>query len=481
MAGSVGLLALLLFSCTPYPHAFDVPEISKVDVVAGSAAIEFSTYIENDIDGVCECGFMYGVEGQEMIKIVSLLEGNSFASRVEDFLYDTRYQAYAYISNGQNVRRSNVFSFVTPLKPTASPDPEPEPDVPEPSPDPEPDLEPDPEDPDEVLDWSSASDLSANGTANCYIVSQSGLYKFKPTKGCSVSAVDGVSVEVLWETFGTTDAPRVGRLLRRTEYQDGYLCFKVPSPLAEGNAVVAMRDESGVILWSWHIWLTDQPQAQVYPNDAGVMMDRNLGATSATPGEVATIGLFYQWGRKDPFIASYSINRDKIAGSTNTWPSPVKSDNLTGTMEYAVANPMTFIASVSDNFDWQMPIDESRWTMFDKEKSIYDPCPAGWRVPEGGKKGIWAKAGFEYASWNDEKFGISLRTDSSTEIWYPAAGQRLDATSVSLLFTGGSGFYWSVGSYRYAYNLLFTGFGNVTPASYATSAAAAISVRCSQD
>ena len=476
MVGAVGLLALLLFSCTPYPHAFDIPEISKVDVVAGADAIEFSAYIENNIEGVCECGFMYGVEGQEMIKTISLLEGNSFTSRIEEFLYDSRYQAYAYISNGQNVIRSSVFSFVTPEQPSAPPSSDP--DLPS---DPEPLPEPDPEDPDEVVDWSTASDLSANGTANCYIVSEPGLYKFKPTKGCGESAIDGVfSAEVLWETLGTADAPRVGRLLRRTEYQDGYLCFKVPSPLAEGNAVVAARDDSGAILWSWHIWLTDQPQAQVYPNDAGVMMDRNLGATSATPGEVATIGLFYQWGRKDPFMASYSINRDKIAGSTNTWPSPVKSDSVTGTMEYAVANPMTFIASVN-NCDWQMPIDESRWTTFDKGKSIYDPCPAGWRVPEGGKTGIWAKAGFEYASWNDEKFGISLRTDSSTEIWYPAAGERLDATSVSLLFTGGSGFYWSVGSFRYAYHLIFTGLGGVHSASYSTSAAAAISVRCAQD
>lgn len=137
VAGSVGLLALLLFSCTPYPHAFDIPEISKVDVVAGSAAIEFSAYIENDIEGVFECGFMYGVEGQEMIKTISLLEGNSFTSRIEEFLYDSRYQAYAYISNGQNVIRSSVFSFVTPEQPSAPPssDPDspsdPEPDVPD--------------------------------------------------------------------------------------------------------------------------------------------------------------------------------------------------------------------------------------------------------------------------------------------------------------------------------------------------------------
>lgn len=137
MIGSAGLLALLLFSCTPYPHAFDIPEISKVDVVPGADAIEFSAYMENDIAGVYECGFMFGVEGQEMIKTISLLEGNSFTSRIEEFLYDSRYQAYAYISNGQNVIRSSVFSFVTPEQPSAPPSSnpdspsDPEPDVPD--------------------------------------------------------------------------------------------------------------------------------------------------------------------------------------------------------------------------------------------------------------------------------------------------------------------------------------------------------------
>ncbi len=33
-------------------------------------------------------------------------------------------------------------------------------------------------------------------------------------------------------------------------------------------------------------------------------MDRNLGALNNTPGDVANRGLFYQWGRKDPFLPS---------------------------------------------------------------------------------------------------------------------------------------------------------------------------------
>ena len=76
----------------------------------------------------------------------------------------------------------------------------------------------------------------------------------------------------------------------------------------EGNALIALCNADGDILWSWHIWFTDDPRGQEYYNNAGTMMDRNLGATSATPGDVGALGLLYQWGRKDPFLGSSSIH-----------------------------------------------------------------------------------------------------------------------------------------------------------------------------
>jgi hypothetical protein len=64
-------------------------------------------------------------------------------------------------------------------------------------------------------------------------------------------------------------------------------------------------DADGVILWSWHIWLVqDQIGYNTYANNAGVLMDRNLGATSAIEYDSGTIGLLYQWGRKDPFLSN---------------------------------------------------------------------------------------------------------------------------------------------------------------------------------
>lgn len=124
-----------------------------------------------------------------------------------------------------------------------------------------------------------------------------------------------------------------------------------PDVYKKGNAVVAAKDASGVILWSWHIWLTDQPNEEVYKNDAGVMMDRNLGALSVQKGSVLSLGLLYQYGRKDPFPSSSSISDATVAKTTGEWPTPVvdipilgSDQGITGDMEqFQIENPMTFI------------------------------------------------------------------------------------------------------------------------------------------
>ena len=175
------------------------------------------------------------------------------------------------------------------------------------------------------LNFSSATDLSSSASANCYIISEAGLYKFKTVKGNSTTSVGSVaSASILWETFGTDTAPEPSDLISGFCYKDGYIAFQTADTFKEGNAVIAAKDAEGNILWSWHIWFTDQPQAQVYNNDAGTMMDRNLGATSATKGDVGALGLLYQWGRKDPFLSSSSISDAIEAKSTITWPSAVE-------------------------------------------------------------------------------------------------------------------------------------------------------------
>ena len=320
--------------------------------------------------------------------------------------------------------------------------------------------------------------------ANCFIVSSSETYSFKTVKGNSSESVgDVASAEVLWESFGTSETPSVGSLIASVVAESGSIVFEVADPYREGNSVIAAKDASGTILWSWHIWLTDQPQGQVYNNNAGTMMDRNLGATSATPGDVGALGLLYQWGRKDPFLGSSSISEEIDAKSTITWPSTVSSNPTNGTIEYSVERPTTFITSndSGSNIDWyytgSSSTDDTRWQ---SAKTIYDPCPVGWRVPDGGDNGVWNVAGFSSTTYDDTNKGISFSISSPSTTWYPASGCRTYRGG-ALSNVGNNGRCWSVTPNSFsAYDLYFISNGSVSPTRI-NYRAYGFSVRCLQE
>ena len=327
-------------------------------------------------------------------------------------------------------------------------------------------------------------DLSSSGSANCYVVSGTGLYRFVTVKGNSSESVGVVtSSEILWEASETSSLLSSGDLINSVSYKDGYITFQTNDTYKEGNAVIAAKDAAGTILWSWHIWFTDQPQGQVYYNDAGTVMDRNLGATSAMTWDVGAQGLLYQWGRKDPFLCS-GIN------STNIWPSVVLSDSSKGTIDYATANPTIFITQNDKNSDWYYTgdnsIDNTRWTTSDMTKSIYDPCPSGWRVPDGGGNGVWAKALGSSLSFTDGSLsyesvggGINFydRFGSDYPIWYPASGYR-DGNDSGLSNVNRGGYYWTASpDGDKVFRMRFYKDGSVYPSNNYTPAYA-FSVRC---
>ena len=343
-----------------------------------------------------------------------------------------------------------------------------------------------------ALATSSYTDLSATSSANCYIISQSGSYCFPVVRGNASSdwLVKTTESEVLWESFGTDVEPKVGDIIKSVYFEEGYISFKTANPFKEGNAVIAAKDASGNIIWSWHIWLTDEPQEQEYFNNAGTMMDRNLGATSATPGKVGALGLLYQWGRKDPFLGSSSIVNCTNAKSTITWPSSVSSDSSTGTIAYSIANPTTFIEKNWEDYEWYYPGSESTdntfWTRSDKSKSIYDPCPSGWRVPDGGDNGVWSKALGTSArikhSYDSSNMGMNFsgKFGAASMIWYPGAACR-DGENGRLYNNGEedmNGEYWAVPADSNDWLSLFlTDTGYVNPSTGGSSADGR-SVRC---
>lgn len=278
---------------------------------------------------------------------------------------------------------------------------------------------------------SDAINLSEGETANCYIANQKGkTYQFYALKkGNGDNSLDGtpVKAEVLWESFGTSEVPERGDVIASETVlgADGYVTFTAGQ---DGNAVIAVKDASDNILWSWHIWVCDGfdpvATAQVYYNNAGTLMDRNLGAISATPGDARANGLFFQWGRKDPFMGA--DENWGVAQSSITWPASVQASPELG-IDYSVKNPTTFITGVNGDWLYDYSSYPVRWT---SAKTEYDPCPPGWRVPDSGREGVWAKA----LGSSDSRYVEGLRDEEhkgcnmsgyfgdAPVIWYPATG-----------------------------------------------------------
>ena len=130
----------------------------------------------------------------------------------------------------------------------------------------------------------------------------------------------------------------------------------------------------------------------------------------------------------------------------------MSSDSSNGTIAYATSHPTTFITCKEGHRDWYYTgdgtVDNTRWTVPTRAKSIYDPCPAGWRVPDGGDYGVWSLASgssratdYPYDSTN-EGMNFSGKFGSAIAIWYPASGYRFDHDG-SLRNVGKIGYYWS--------------------------------------
>ena len=236
-------------------------------------------------------------------------------------------------------------------------------------------------------------DLSKNETANCYIVPAKGSYKFKATvKGNGSADLAGVSkttdaatissASLVWASFGTSTAPAADEIIKDISYSDGYVYFSTADTYREGNAVVAIKDADGNILWSWHLWICNYDESYLTGANSVKMMNRNLGALS-TDGSYLGYGMYYQWGRKDPFLGTTTPGSDVTAKVHGTAKSIV-----TGAVPLATAiqNPANYYIQYNTADRWENGdhwcSDNTKMTLWaENSKTIFDPCPPGWRVP----------------------------------------------------------------------------------------------------
>lgn len=286
--------------------------------------------------------------------------------------------------------------------------------------------------------------LDMNGTANCYIFTpETALRSFdatvqgngRATKNIPPKKIKGgAKAVVLWHTGHSSPVGQVA-------YRDGRIYFVTASGGTGANAVIGLLDAAGNVLWSWHIWRTADPEAnaQTYP-DGRTFMDRNLGSTGArtSDGEavVQGYGFYYQWGRKDPFIYPnrYSETRPCTDASYTEGFKPRQTTYTTATTpEWAAAHPTTFINGSELWPDWLPRINMNLWgnpaaTIYNiggkSVKTIYDPCPPGWKVPD---ENAWLDEAF----YIDRFYGIGcmyLATSYMNQYYYPVGGYFLNGT-----------------------------------------------------
>jgi hypothetical protein len=308
-------------------------------------------------------------------------------------------------------------------------------------------------------------------TANCYIVHEPGYYSIPLIYGnaikngkpnpeaytnqkpgnylftdyvdylnkpiCSPEIKDKIKkVDVVWKSDGLT--------LKNLSFSDHELFFKLDKNRKRKtgeNALVAIYDEDNTIIWSWHVWyyegnLTpiyfgDHPRKKLTKNYQFAVLPVNLGWN----GE---IGTYYQWGRKDPFRGDIEkvdvLKRGEIFRSIREPEYMYEKLNYEGCVNLWDAK----CENIEDE-DNQNP-NKSRLTI----KTIYDPCPPGFKVP-GCDVFQSLEASGVIGRWDNGLRFKGGRQCGPDGVFFPASGLRGRASG-SLDTVSSYGYYWSSAS-----------------------------------
>ena len=305
------------------------------------------------------------------------------------------------------------------------------------------------------------------------------------------SGDQATKAEVIWEDCkDIVTAPAV-----TGSGANSYLTFEIKKEnLQNGNAVVAVTNTGGKVMWSWHLWFTPKSSLKTIPftsvGSTYNFMTDNLGwkytkwtgglkrevvvkiEQQAETGEkkTATItlkqaagnnvregyGNLYQWGRKDPlpgtdtfypntgykFNDGYTIVGDQVADYTNPANKQRMEERTIGLSirEPGIMLPKVGGGKLSWSYRqyinlWSADNDSYAGTVRNGKKTIYDPSPVGFKVPDAYAFKDFSITGVVWSN------GYTLKADNDKEIYFQAGGYR-DGNDGKLKLVGSYAFYW---------------------------------------
>ena len=380
----------------------------------------------------------------------------------------------------------------------------------------------------EAVEAVDLSYLDINGnyyhkrnTANCYVVKKNGRYKLPLIYGNGIkngeintaafTKIEGSTVADFVNHLGNVittpyieemtgcraesallvwcEAQNVIKGLQIVEGQNGprELLFNVENfPATGANAIIGIADANGNCIWSWHIWLyADELTTIEFENHTEQnynLLNVNLGWTWDDANKNKGKNVHYQWGRKDPMLspASATSTSNHAAYGEKTFGTLNVAEEKT--VANAIAKPWLFFIQYDDTLhNWNNL--EYFYNFWDANcaaagasdnvtvKTIYDPSPVGFKVPNGRTfTGFTTTGGytedptqFNVVGSFDKGWKFKANAEDTDGQFFAASGYR-SHSSGGLCNVSSYGYYWSsaASSQAGAYRLYFNS-GGVNP------------------
>ena len=270
---------------------------------------------------------------------------------------------------------------------------------------------------------------------------------------------------------------------------NSFINFHVPAEkIKNGNAVIAVKNKGGTVMWSWHLWFahgdvlnvipctnferhtykfTKQTLGFAYrkwmgtaynkPRVARVIVEQTIGNNGGTKqfayieitqnpssSDKEISSTLYQFGRKDAMPGVQTVND----GSFN------KNGGNNMSVTNGIQHPETFYTDGTSwhaRYNWYNLWSMDNTTIGNNDnsvvKTIYDPCPAGFHMPasnaftgfmnNGDYNGGFNKSGAWDYGWN---FNNKISSPNAT-VYFPASGLRYSRDG-KLYGAGQDGLCW---------------------------------------